>query len=133
MGILNIKIADKTIKVNKGIQGKLAEREEQVAKCKHLSTVYFLQLLVHKAHGRDSSLEGLQLSFRISSCSRVSYTSDNSVLHRCSAYLECFVIHISHLETHQFTNSIIQNFVLESLLSVWDSRLNFPDLHPDSM
>lgn len=46
-GDLNIKITDKTIKLNKDIQEKFAEWEELWAKCKNLSTIYFfLQLLV---------------------------------------------------------------------------------------
>ena len=63
--MLDIKIAAKTMKVNKGIQGPFTEREEQGTNCKHLSTIYFLQLSVHKAHRKHSSLKDLQLCSHI--------------------------------------------------------------------
>lgn len=84
-------------------------------------------------HIENTALWRICNSVHISSCSRVSNTSDSNVLQRCSVYLECFVIYLSHLRTHQFTHSIIQKFVKDPMLSVWDSRLNFPDLDPECM
>ena len=71
--MLDIKIAAKTMKVNKGIQGSFSEWEEQGANCKHLSTIYFFQLLVHKAHRKHNSLEGLQLCSHIFLCQSFKY------------------------------------------------------------